>query len=197
MRPESGRRWTRCCCGSERPESAPAAETAPRARLERTALWCGETAPAALRRAATGSILLARAGLAGTAHPTGVFRLRCGVSGTWTAAKGGHRAAAWSQEGNQARPPVLEDQEEPARSGPLRRSPRRSPPEPSTRSEQVGSPLADLDPGHLLLAPRRQALRHQRSQGPHPRPALQRGQEPRHRRALEDEQDAAAACDRR
>jgi hypothetical protein len=40
---------------------------------------------------------------------------------------------------------------------------------------RVAQPLAHLDRGHLVLAPRRSALGHGPGEGPHPRSAVQRG----------------------
>jgi hypothetical protein len=56
-----------------------------------------------------------------------------------------------------------------------------------------GAPLADVDAGHVVLAPRRSALGHEPGEGPHARSALQRGAQPRDRGPLEHEQGAAPA----
>ena len=62
---------------------------------------------------------------------------------------------------------------------------------------RIGHPLANLDAGHVLVAAGRSALRYQPAEGPHPRPALQRGEAARGHRSLEHEQGAAAARGRR
>ena len=58
---------------------------------------------------------------------------------------------------------------------------------------RVGLPLANLDGGHVILAPRRPALRHEPAEGPGPRSALQRGEGPRDRGPIGHEQGATRA----
>src|SRR5215211_1090174 len=116
-------------------------------------------------------------------------------------AKGADHATARNQEGHQARASVRAHQEEPERAGTLRGQGRGDCrthcPEGARPPRGVAHTLPHVDPGHVLRAPGRPALGDFRPKGSHPRPALQRGQEPQHRGPLGYEQAAAAARGRR
>ena len=61
------------------------------------------------------------------------------------------------------------------------------------RSGESRTQVPHLHPRHLLGTPRRAALGDEPAQGANPRPALQRGPQAEHRRALEDDQGPAPA----
>src|SRR5204863_2032160 len=104
---------------------------------------------------------------------------------------------AGSQEGNQARPPVRARQEERASAGTLREARRgdrgADGAEGARTVGRVENAFADVHAGHLVGTPRRTALRHLSIEGPHARPAVQRGEEAQHRGPLADEKVAAPA----
>src|SRR3954467_5316217 len=110
-------------------------------------------------------------------------------------------ATQWSQARKQAGPAIRAHQGQREAAGHVRgprRGDRRTDGQQGTRPlRRVSYPLAHLDARHVLLAPRRPALRHQPGEGPHARSALSGGSQARDRRPLEDDQGAAAASGRR
>src|SRR3954447_23339946 len=105
------------------------------------------------------------------------------------------------EEGQEACPPVREDQEERSQAGRLRGTRQGG---GGTHGQQeprafgrVAYPVAQLDEWIVAIAARRSQVRHESAEGPDQGAALQPGEAPADRRALEHEQEPIAASGRR